>query len=284
MTTRRFFAYARERYQLMLTKDANFDPPWTDDPILQQYRFCNVFREDDKTTRWFAKHVRHPYRHIPKVLTATVIFRWFNRITTGEQLMSHDLLWNWDSHRARMALADLHPLVTGAFMVKTPGGMNKLEGLIWCIEQFLEGADECLETIDQFGCSLKTATALLAQFPYLGPFMAYEIVTDLRHTVLLDDAPDIMTWANPGPGATRGAGRVAKKDPHYYNRHSANDYDAVQSVMRRLLEASTEDRYWPRGLPSWEMRDVEHTLCEFDKYMRARLGQGRPKQRYPGGA
>jgi hypothetical protein len=42
----------------------------------------------------------------------------------------------------------------------------------------------------------------------LGPFLAYEIVTDLRFTALLENAPDIMTWANPGPGAKRGITRL----------------------------------------------------------------------------
>jgi hypothetical protein len=32
--------------------------------------------------------------------------------------------------------------------------------------------------------------------------------------------------------------------------------------------------------PSWEMRDVEHTLCEFDKYERIRLGEGRTRGVY----
>ena len=29
-----------------------------------------------------------------------------------------------------------------------------------------------------------------------------------------------------------------------------------------------------------EMRDIEHCLCEFDKYERVRLGQGRPRAKY----
>mgnify|MGYP003335523726 CR=1 FL=1 len=28
------------------------------------------------------------------------------------------------------------------------------------------------------------------------------------------------------------------------------------------------------------LQDTQNVLCEFDKYERARLGQGRPKQRY----
>jgi hypothetical protein len=29
-----------------------------------------------------------------------------------------------------------------------------------------------------------------------------------------------------------------------------------------------------------EMRDIEHSLCEFDKYERVRLGQGKPRSKY----
>jgi hypothetical protein len=32
--------------------------------------------------------------------------------------------------------------------------------------------------------------------------------------------------------------------------------------------------------PRFEMRDIEHTLCEFDKYQRIRLGQGKMRAKY----
>jgi len=49
--------------------------------------------------------------------------------------------------------------------------------------------------------------------------------------------------------------------------------------MGDLLQYSKSEELWPRdcGWPEWEMRDVEHTLCEFDKYERVRLGEGRPR-------
>jgi len=28
------------------------------------------------------------------------------------------------------------------------------------------------------------------------------------------------------------------------------------------------------------MREIEHSLCEFDKYERTRLGEGRPRAKY----
>ena len=50
--------------------------------------------------------------------------------------------------------------------------------------------------------------------------------------------------------------------------------------MRDLLSMSplhlTKD-----FLPKLEMRDIEHSLCEFDKYERVRNGEGAPRGRYP---
>jgi hypothetical protein len=34
----------------------------------------------------------------------------------------------------------------------------------------------------------------------------------------------------------------------------------------------------------WDFaREAEHTLCEYDKWVRTRLGQGRPRQKFRGG-
>lgn len=282
--TIRFFNYARERYSILLRRREGHDRPWTIDPILQSYRFCNIFREDDTTTQWFKREVRYDNydnRDIMGVAEATVIFRWFNRIETGQILVDNNLLFNWNADRARRVLGDQKPLVTGAFMVKTPAKMNKLEGLIQVIESAKPFIRE-MELACSHGCTLEEAHGILCQAPYLGPFMAYEVITDLRHTYLLRDATDIMTWASPGPGAARGAGRVYLEDPKLFNRHRFPELLAIQTIMQGLLEESQDPQRWPGDWPAWEMREVEHTLCEFDKYERVRLGEGTPKQRYNG--
>ena len=48
--------------------------------------------------------------------------------------------------------------------------------------------------------------------------------------------------------------------------------------MMDLLDYSVEmlEPY----VPALEMRDIEHCLCEFDKYERTRLGEGRPRAKY----
>src|SRR5580765_2305755 len=44
--------WIQERELIRVNRLQGKPKPWTDDPILQSYRFCNVHREDDKVTKW----------------------------------------------------------------------------------------------------------------------------------------------------------------------------------------------------------------------------------------
>ena len=61
----------------------------------------------------------------PAVVEATVIFRWFNLIGTGERVKDL-LLTGWDSAEARRRLTGVTPLVTGAYQIKNNNRMTKL--------------------------------------------------------------------------------------------------------------------------------------------------------------
>ncbi len=310
-----FFAYARERHAVYLRRASGSPAPWTEDPVLQQYRFCNIFRELDATTIWFRENVRDPLRDRPEVLLATVVFRLFNRITTGEAIFCQPdlyarsvnetpfevLLHNPDEgfeamKRSILAWCGSGPYTTGSYMTKTPTGMGKLDGMLQVIEWFVTQShlwpwpkgenNEFYEESNwwQYASwlhdfpgmfTLKDVWAWLVRFPFIGDFTAYEIVTDLRHTALLDRAPDINTWANPGPGAKRGLKVIFGDD--------AARGQTAQNYMSALLACSREKEYWPNDWPVWEMREVEHTLCEYYKIHRARTtGQG-TRQKFRGG-
>jgi hypothetical protein len=290
-----FFAYATERYKIFLDKEAGKPKPWTQDKILQTYRFCNIFREDDVVTRYMRRTIMMENYDVGLV-GATVISRLINRPSTLSKLIGtgsvmDDLLYRWVciqdhelwSAMVRERLEGVQPIINGAYIVSTTGGMNKLDGLLHCFKPVLAEAIELQEKMEKPGCTLQHACELLQQFPHIGAFLSYEIVTDLRHTIL-QNAPDIMTWANPGPGAARGLGRVMGIGVNHFNRGSKKDVAEMMFHMQTLLKLSKDDNLWNQNYPSWEMREVEHTLCEFDKYERARLGEGSPKQQYPGKA
>jgi len=50
--------------------------------------------------------------------------------------------------------------------------------------------------------------------------------------------------------------------------------------MRRLLEMSSDPFYGCEWMPDLTMREVEHSLCEFFKYEKVRLGLGHPRSKY----
>lgn len=279
-----FFEYARSRHQIYLDRKAGKPYPWTSDPILLEYRFCNVYRELDTTTIWFREKIRESLRDSDEVLFATIAFRWFNRIETGEIIQDYLLTgaYKWDMEAVKLQLLGQKPIVTGSYIIKTPNGMDKLTGVLWCIEQLRLDCADLAHTIVG-GASLEKAWEKLKEYPFLGDFMAYEIVTDLVHTHLLENAKDIDTWANPGPGAARGYSRILGQDPTYLNRNSKAHRKILIEGMQEILKESIlhgfedlDEGDWPM----WAMREVEHTLCEFDKYTRVKNGEGRPRQLY----
>ena len=298
----KFFALAKERQTIFLKKESGAPRPWTDDAIFNHFKFTNVFREQDKTTKWFRTYVRDQLRDKPEVLLATVLFRWFNRIEMGDFIF-RTTLQEWEGRTPfDFFLADGNgkqledvlrlfnpkgPWVTGAYLITSKPGMDKLAGMCSIIEDFYhnrgtdvdwqEVAQDCLE--NRGNITLEQVWKWLKNIPFQGPFHSYEVVTDLRHTALLDHAPDINTWANAGPGAQRGLARI-------HGRELNSRVKATQAVeeMRELLALSYSSMFWPRNddFPNWEMRDVEHWLCEFDKYMRVyeSNGERRPRSIY----
>lgn len=282
--TARFLYWVKERHKIYEARENGLPKPWTNDEVLQNYFFTNPYRENDKTTRWFRERIRFPLRERPEVVFATICFRWFNLVSTGEELVKRNLLLKWNRGRAVKYLGKLREqgknLFTGAFMIHSPPGKRKLEAICERLQEVWK--DRIRFTVQLENCnSLRQAHSYLLRIPGIGNFMSYEIVCDLRYTYLLENANDTMTWCSPGPGCARGLYRVAGKEPPTGGKNSdaprlpkdwKNTMQQLLTLMRKRLDT----------LPPFEMREVEHSLCEFDKYERARLKDGCMKRRYNG--
>lgn len=285
----RFIYWIRERHQIYSRRELGYNPPWTDDEVLQTWFFTNPFRENDRTTVWFSEFIRGPLFDSPDVLFATVAFRWFNRIETGQVLIDNGLLRKWDEAKAVRLLQRANqtaPVFTGAYMIKAGNGPPgcKIPNVCAAITNVWRDRKRLLQVVAD-DCRLEALWAQLKQFPHLGGFMSYEIVSDLRHTALLCNASDINTWCYLGPGAMRGISRLMgmelpNKGGDVVNRGAAKGLTQGLALgTARTLLGYTRRKL--RQLAKWiEMREIEHSLCEFDKYERARLGQGKMKRRY----
>lgn len=284
----RFTYWIKERHQIYLKRKTGKSPPWTDDEVLQNYFFTNPYRENDKTTVWFRENVREPMRDNPDVLLATVIFRWFNLIETGKILWNFgtdqdgvaDLLTRWNSNLVLNYLGRErdkgNKIFTGAFMISSPGGEPKLEAICRRIDNVWKDRHDLIHSWHE-GVMVEDMHRALCEYEGLGGFMAYEIVCDLRYTYLLEHATDIMTWCNPGPGCCRGLARI--NDQQIKSNSIPKLPNDWLHQMTELLKLCNQKL---RKMPRFEMREIEHSLCEWDKYERIRLCEGPSKRKYNG--
>ena len=271
----RYTYWIEERERIRhLKEDLKQDPPWTEDPILKEFKFCQVFREDDRTTRWFRTHMREPLRNSPDVFMATIAFRFFNLIETGRTLLDNNLHIDWDRPKAIEEIKKNPKWITGAYIVKSPNRMDKVTGVTECVSHIWDDRENIIKQLESF-TTLEEAWRFLMQYPYIGPFVSYEMVTDLRHTYLLENATDICSWGNPGPGAMRGLNRLTGRPLEFCKR----SWD-WHSEMLDLYDWCSQKLDLSKLNYPFEMREVEGGLCEFDKYSRILKGQGRTRSVY----
>jgi len=312
-----FTSYMMERHRVYKLRKEGFPPPWTHDPIIAGGRFCNIFRELDTVTIWIRKNIRERFADHPDLWFMLCIARYINwpqtlaLLQTGDPENGVNRLYKnawpdaafFDPKYITAALEDIastgDKVYTGAYMIRAESDPNK-EWYSWTKHRYIaeivlgkvwEKRNRFRNLLDRGtlgdpAVTLERVWAMFQapEFTGWGPFMAYEVVTDLRHTRYLRNAPDIYTWANAGPGAIRGLnrlyGRDLKKQPTAAQTNSEMLHLQDDLNLLGNYEFGHVFGHWASGERRFEMRDVEHTLCEFDKYERVRLGEGKMRSKY----
>lgn len=244
------------------------------DPIIQKYRFCNVRREDDRVTKWIAANWREPYKDSPNLWFAMAAARLLN---LPSSLAAIGFPVPWQPERVKEELhrrkAARLKNFNAAYIVSTNGvPMDKIDYIVDFVLNPLWRKRVSISNALR-GATLEQAHYLLEQQPGLGSFLAAQIVADLKYTPVLEQAEDWHTFAASGPGSRRGLNRVLDRDPNHPYGSEANWRRHLGELREKLL------RLLPPEL-QLHAQDVQNCLCEFDKYERARLGEGRPKQLY----
>ena len=287
---RSFFAFINERHAIYLRRKDGQAWPWTEDPWLRDYKFCQVFRELDTVTIWIREHWREPYADHPNLWFAMAVARQINWPPTLEAIGFPDFdpgtreASRWFA-RAKSKMLQMQKrgekIYTGAYMLTGMLGGSKIDQTLYKILEPLslgigrngEGGYRGEPLVNS---SLEHAWSQLLPFAGFAGFLAYEVVSDWRHTRYLRKADDIKTWANPGPGAIRGLCRLwgtpLKENRHGRLKPPPYDKQLALDQMRWLLEQSP--KHLKSHVPALEMRDIEHCLCETDKYERVKNGQG----------
>ena len=271
-----------KRHEIWKKREAGDPPPWTEDEILRKYKFTNVFRDLDRVSIELINVLNNAEENgmsEDDMLFNIIAFRIFNWPETYKVLCGdEDFIYEWDEGESYLLLEEMKKsgkkMFTGAYMV-TNNGKHKEK---WKLahESLCEIHSGIVENnigyeISKYN-SIQHAWNLINPFPMMGNFVSYEMVTDLTYTYILRNASDILTWANAGPGAIRGINRLLGKDV----KARLSEEEALRH-MRWLLKKISNNADFGRDVV---IRDIEHSLCEFDKYERVRKGEGRPRSLY----
>jgi hypothetical protein len=279
-----FVYWCREREAILRRKKAGEPRPWTDDEILNRYRFCNLHREDDRVTRWIARHTREPYADSPNLWFMLALARHINWPPTLQEIMDRGLWPARDYYASAIVntLRDRHAraekVFTSAYMLNNrsvPRGVDKAQCVAGSV---LASLWEKRESINYYlspqlkskaDPTIQGTHERLCKINGIGQFMAYQICVDMRWTRYLCDAPDINTWAAAGPGTIQGLNYLNDR-PAQFNLRQSQALPELLELRSALIKEGIE----------LDLSDVTNVCCEVSKYIRTQLGQGRPRQEY----
>lgn len=273
-----FIRMMKERHSIYLKRKEGEPAPWTDDPILREYFFTNVYRELDKGTQALRAMCK-PYLDMvmdPRGFSGNTIegvmgylvfnnywYRAFNMAPWGKELgfiYEYSKLEEFLLKKRAAGEQMFHK----AYMITGSGSWYQPKYIM-----YMETAKAVFNLRNEIASrllnmkTLEEAWEYLQSIPLVGPFVAYEYVCDFMYTPLLNHCPDRYTWCNIGPGAVRGLKRLG--------------WPVNMESMQQLLvlvrgDPSFRENVIQKCDHEFAMREVEHSLCEFDKYCRLKDG------------
>lgn len=278
-TQKEFWDFMQERHNIWHKRFVLKQPkPWTEDEVLRDYKFTNCFRQLDRGTialHDMFKNAANGCNFKRRTMALDIFNICWYRIFNVDQHAENcgyvsrleDIQHYFIRIHAEKKAGEPIKVWTGAHLTYPGnGGQTKIDFYLDAVKEFWEDIDVLVDA-----CStnkMEVVYETLKQYQTVGNFIAYEIVCDLRFLVM-DDPVDVNTWANIGPGAKRGLQRLGM--------------DVSVQSMIDLYKTGRRLRWHDCGWP-FELREIEHCLCEFDKYVRTKTGEGRPRSKYDGRA
>jgi thymidylate kinase len=286
-----YWQFAVERQSIFFKRLAGDPLPWTTDPILREYKFTNAYRASDRVSQYLIRNVIYSGDQNPEELFFRILlFKFFNKIETWEMLLREVggrisfAKYTFERYNSALnkAIESGERIYSAAYIMPSGGpssiSQRKHQMHLRLLEEMMR--DELPARLENV-MSMKMAFELLRSYQTIGDFLAYQFVTDLNYSTLLNFSE--MDFVVPGPGARDGIRKC------FQDLGGLNESEIIRVVADRQ-HVEFEQRglcfqsLWGRPL---QLIDCQNLFCEVDKYARIRhpeisgiTGRTRIKQRY----
>ena len=247
-----FFDFCREREKIRFLRKSGAPDPWTEDPIFQQGRFLNVFREDDRGSKAILRFARSLEKDLSSLTHALFFARWCNRQETLDKL-SIKILSRSKELRKKLETLDPWCNVT-AYPVEPVHweGMHysRFDAATILFGEIKESLTETLTGAQ--GDVIKATNAVNALFRMQNDFPIFMAIIDLAWF-----RPDVI---DPASHVPTGIGAIAYLD----RLQTYFDLEDHQQTCDRMIALQKE--YWPEAKRAFQPIDIEYLSCECRKY------------------
>lgn len=266
-----YWEFISKRQDIFFKRFDNVEYPWSDDYILNNYKFTNVYRATDRVSQYLIKNVIYNGNQAPEELFFRIIlFKTFNRISTWEfleqeldEITLKDYSFDIYNKLLSEVLKNKKPIYSAAYIMASGrtvfGKERKHQNHLLLIEKMV---NDNLPYILQSYKTMKEAYELLLSYPTIGEFLAYQYAIDLNYSNLTSFSE--MEFVKAGPGAKDGITKCFTSMGDY-------TYEDIIKMMADNQEVEFErlgikfQNLWGREL---QLIDCQNVFCEVDKYAR----------------
>ncbi|WP_254280767.1 nucleotide kinase domain-containing protein [Haloarcula marina] len=269
----------------------NKSPPWTDDQILQNNRFTNIYRQLDPGTQYAIQNILERDASREDKIFNIMMYRLIGRLETHEDIGFQPIA-DFDKEEFEDSLkhrrdVENETVFTGAYMVagyNQMGSSDKVENIAVLFNQIASNQSFFSELLSTE--SAEQAYKKIRSQQGFGNFLSYQVLVDLLYPVdcyngqsVLPFSPD--DWSSPGPGAQKGIKRLIKESTqvddlrimNWLRENQQAEFDRLGLEFPYLSDESGSQI-------ELSLADIQNCLCEFYKYDKILNSEGRARRRF----
>ena len=307
-----FFETMYERMMIWKRRFIEQKPqPWTENAILRDSKFTNVYRELDRNSQWQIRNILLDDSLSPvNLIWKLMVFRFFNNPETFKRGVEwrgwRNGIPDWKDYDEDDFVSFIEEVrksgqnpYTNAYLINSMSAPGKSRD--WCYTRLviptLHKRIPQLISVDRNADSPESIITYLKTVPAVADFIAHEFYQDFTYIPRYTDREFMRftqnDFTNVGPGASVGIRLI------YPNLKTAREQkqaiywlrDAAEEQLTKIGTLKGE----PMGYLEWDkeskeykltdkcnitLHQIEMWLCEFQKYWKMMIGEGKQRSKF----